>query len=261
MPMLPLVDSHVHLDDHEFADDRSDVLARAAAAGVSAMVIPAVDAASWPRISELCAALPGLHAAYGLHPTFLARHSPDDLESLPAWLDMHTPVAVGEIGLDFHDEQLDRALQRHYFESQLELAAERQLPVIIHARGAVEDVILTLRHYPGVRGVVHSFSGSEQQAERLWQMGFLIGLGGPVTYDRAKRLHRVVRHMPIEHLLLESDAPDQPPCTHRGKRNEPAYLPDVLRQVAMLRGEPVHVVAAATTRNAQQLFGLDRPLT
>jgi TatD DNase family protein len=256
--MPQLVDSHVHLDDDAFAADRDTVIARAHDAGVDAMILPAVDAASWPRIKALCAARRGLFPAFGLHPMFLPRHAPEHVDALPAWLDDGCAVAVGEIGLDFHEEGIDRDLQRHYFVDQLQLARERKLPVIVHARGALEEVILTLRRSGDLRGVVHSFSGSEQQARQLWDLGFHLGIGGPVTYERAQRLRRIVAQMPIDFLLLESDAPDQPDAAHRGQRNEPARITEVLRSIAMLRGEPEDAIAAATTANARRLFDLDR---
>jgi TatD DNase family protein len=256
--MHVLADSHVHLDDPRFAGDLADVIERARAAGVGMQVVPGVDRTSWPRIRDICAAHSGLFPAYGLHPVYLARHAPEHVDALPAWLDDNPAVAIGEIGLDFHAADLDHALQREYFQRQLALARERELPVIVHAREALEEVIQTLRRMPGMRGVVHSFSGSEQQARQLWQMDFHIGIGGPVTYERAQRLRRIVAHMPIEYLLLETDAPDQPDAAHRGLRNEPAHLADVLHCVSTLRGETVAAIAAATTMNSRRLFGLDR---
>ncbi|MFK2932506.1 TatD family hydrolase [Dyella agri] len=255
-----LADSHVHLDDRAFDTDRAQVLQRARDAGVGQMVVPAVDASSWTRIRELCAAHPhALFPAYGLHPLYLNQHAPGDVDALLAWCETHAAVAIGEIGLDFHLDELDPGLQRNYFTQQLAVTRTLDLPVIVHARQALEEVILTLRRHPGVRGVVHSFSGSEEQAQRLWQLGFLIGIGGPVTYERAQRLRRIVAHMPIEFLLLESDAPDQPDANHRGQRNEPARVADILRCVAALRDEPEHAVAAATAANTRRLFRLPDP--
>ncbi|WP_458072046.1 TatD family hydrolase [Rhodanobacter sp. BL-MT-08] len=255
--MLKLADSHVHLDAEAFADDRAAVIARALDAGVATMVLPSVDAASWPDIRVLAAASDHIHPAYGLHPMYLANHSPDHLDALADWLAHGDTVAVGEIGLDFHVEGLDPALQRDYFSRQLELARQFDLPVIVHARAALEEIIQTLRRFPGLRGVVHSFSGSEQQARQLWQMGFHLGIGGPITYDRAKRLRRIVASMPLQYLLLESDAPDQPDCAHRGQRNEPARVVEVLRSIAALRTESESVIAAATCDNTRRLFGID----
>ena len=255
-----LVDSHVHLDDRAFDADRAQVLQRARDAGVGQMVVPAVDASSWTRIRDLCAAhRDTLFPAYGLHPLYLRQHAPADVDALLSWCDTNAAVAVGEIGLDFHAAELDPVLQRSYFTRQLALARELDLPVIVHARQALEEVILTLRRHPGMRGAVHSFSGSEEQAHRLWQLGFLVGIGGPVTYERAQRLRRIVARMPIEFLLLESDAPDQPDANHRGQRNEPARVAEVLRCVATLRGEAAQQVATATTANARCLFRLPGP--
>jgi TatD DNase family protein len=253
-----LVDSHVHIDDAGFDGDRPQVLARAAEAGVGMMVVPGIDAASWPRIAALCRRHPGLVPAYGLHPLFLERHRPAHLQDLRERLRDGTAVALGEIGLDFYVAGLDRGLQQQYFESQLAIAHELDLPVIVHARRAVEEVVLGLRRFPGLRGVVHSFAGSEQQAERLFEMGFHLGIGGPVTYPRARRLRELVSTMPIEHMLLETDAPDQPNAGHQGARNEPARMIDTLQVVAELRHQSPEAVATATTANALRLFRLSR---
>ena len=189
-----------------------------------------------------------------MHPLFLDHHRPEHLDQLAVWLAEHPAVAVGEIGLDYFIQELDREEQQIYFERQLRVARDFDLPVIVHARRAMDEVTATLRRIGGLRGVVHSFSGSEQQAEQLWRLGFHIGIGGPVTYERAQRLRRIVASMPIEHLLLETDAPDQPGSSHRGERNEPAHLAAVLRVVSELRGSSEEEVAAATTANAKSLF-------
>lgn len=254
-----LVDSHCHLDASEFDPDRAEVLARARAAGVGIQVVPATHAAAWPGLREVCRAEAGLHPAYGLHPVFLDQHRPGDLQQLRDWLARERPVAVGECGLDHFIETLDRDTQQQLFEGQLRLAREFDLPVIVHARRAVDAVIAALRRTGGLRGVVHSFSGSEEQARQLWKLGFLLGLGGPVTYERARRLRRLAATMPLEHLLLETDAPDQPDAMHRGQRNEPARLRIVLETIAQLRGADPTDIAAATTANARRLFALPPP--
>lgn len=255
--MNVLIDSHVHLDNDAFAIDRTEVIRRASDAGVIAMIIPATNARSWSEIRTICAEHHHLHPAFGLHPMFLRQHAPEDVDALSSWLDDGDAVAVGEIGLDFHIEDLDPGLQRKYFVRQLQLARERSLPVIVHARAALEEVTHTLRRTGELRGVVHSFSGSQQQAENLWKLGFYLGIGGPVTYERAQRLRKIVANMPIEHLLLESDAPDQPDAGYRGQRNEPARVKDILRSVAALRNASEAEIAAATTANARQLFDID----
>ncbi len=251
-----LIDSHCHLDAPEFDADRDAVIARARAAGVVAQVVPAVAASGWAKLGSLCTKGSGLHPAYGLHPMFLAEHRNEHIDALRALLATERAVAVGECGLDFHVEGLDADRQQFFFEQQLKVAREFDLPVIVHARKAVDAVIAILRRIGGLRGVVHSFSGSEQQAEQLWKLGFCLGIGGPVTYERAQRLRRIVAAMPIEFLLLETDAPDQPDAFHRGERNEPARLTVVRDCISELRGVTPDALTAATSRNAGQLFKL-----
>lgn len=251
-----LVDSHCHLDAAEFDADRAAALARARAAGVAAQVVPAIRLADFAALRELCAANADLHPAYGLHPMFLADHAPAHLDALRDWLGRERAVAVGECGLDFFVEGLDAQTQREYFAAQLRLARDFDLPLILHARRAVDEVIATIKRFAPLRGVVHSYSGSAEQARQLWNLGFLVGLGGPITYERAHRLRALVATMPLECLLLETDAPDQPLATHRGARNEPAYLVEVAQTVAQLRGVEVDAIAQATTLNARRLFGI-----
>ncbi|MCF7751798.1 TatD family hydrolase [Bacillus subtilis subsp. subtilis] len=253
---MRLVDSHCHLDASEFDADRSEVIASARAAGVRTQVVPAVTAASWPKLRDTCLLADGLRPAYGLHPMFLDAHRPGHLDDLRGWIERERPCAVGECGLDFFVEGLDPALQQFYFDGQLRLAREFDLPVIVHARRAVDAVIAAIKQVGGLRGVVHSFSGSPEQAAQLHKLGFLVGLGGPLTYDRAQRLHRLVAQLPLEQLLLETDAPDQPDAGIRGARNEPSRLPVILDTVARLRGEPAAEIAAQTTANANRLFNL-----
>lgn len=251
-----LVDSHCHLDATEFDVDRDAVVARAVAAGVALQIVPAIALSGFEKLKRLCAANADLHPAYGLHPMYLAEHHPDHLETLRGWLRSERPIAVGECGLDFFVDGLDHEAQRMYFQGQLELAREFELPLILHARRAVDEVIASLRKVGGLRGVVHSFSGSEEQARQLWKLGFCLGIGGPVTYERAKRLRAIVAQMPIEYLLLETDAPDQPLDGHRGERNEPALLAEVLAHVAALRDEEPEAIGAATTQNVRRVFRL-----
>ena len=255
--MRTLIDSHSHLDAGEFDADRDEVIARARGAGVLAQVLPAVTAAGWPALHALTTRQRGLYPAYGLHPVYLQQHARAHLDDLRHWLDAHPQaVAVGECGLDFHLPDLDPGLQRMYFDAQLDIALQRGLPVILHARRALDAVLAALRRRPGLRGVVHSFSGSLQQARQLWDLGFLIGIGGPVSYPRAQRLRSIVAGMPIEFLLLETDSPDQPDSDWRGQRNEPSRLPHIVAEVAMLRRADGGQLAAATAANTRRLFAL-----
>jgi TatD DNase family protein len=232
------------------------VLQRATSAGVREQLVPAVDHMGWPGLKAVCASAAGLYAAYGLHPMYLDRHRPEHLAALPARVEREQPQAVGECGLDFFIEGLDPVQQRFYFVRQLEIARDFRLPVVVHARRAVEEVIAHLRAVPGSRGVIHSYSGSEEQARQLFDLGVSIGIGGPVTFERARRLRRIVASAPLQFLLLETDAPDQPDAGRRGQRNEPAYLATVLAQVAALRGVAAAEIAEATRANARRLFNI-----
>ncbi len=257
--LLPgLADSHVHLNHVRFENDLEDVLERARIANVNTLIVPAVDANSWQSIRRLHHAKPSVYAAYGLHPLFLPAHRETHLTLLEHWLEGGEAIAMGEIGLDFHDISTNTQLQQHYFQKQLELARRHQLPVIVHARRALDQVIYNLRQSCVYGGVVHSFSGSWQQAVQLWDLGFYLGIGGPVTYPRAQRLRRIVSHMPLEWLLLESDAPDQPALQHRGQRNEPAFIRNTLSCIAQLRQQTEQTIAAATLANTRRLFKLEQ---
>ncbi|MBV7434955.1 TatD family hydrolase [Cardiobacteriaceae bacterium TAE3-ERU3] len=248
-----LIDSHCHLDFAEFDPDRDAVLKRAREAGVAQIVVPAVSRASWADVARLCGDVAGCHAAYGLHPYFLDQHAVEDIDVLADWLDHHDAVAVGEAGLDFAIDA-DRKLQQRYFTAQLELAESLDLPIILHAHRALEQVLQTLKTYPDVRFVVHAFSGSDQQLAQLLDLGGYIGVGGTVTYERAQRLRRQVSSMDFSRVLLETDAPDQPLCGYQGERNEPARVGEVARVVAELRALSRDEVAAQTSDNARRFF-------
>ena len=254
--MIELIDSHSHLDATEFDADRTQVLARARAAGVTRQIVPAVAYATFDTLRTLCNAEKGLYPAYGLHPMYLAEHRPEHLEELARWIENEKPGAIGECGLDFYVEGLDADTQRLYFRRQLELARDCGLPVILHARRALDEVIAGVRRIGKLSGVVHSFSGSTEQAQQLWKSGFYLGIGGPLTYPRARRLREIVTTMPLEFLLLETDAPDQPLHGHQGARNEPALLADVCACVAELRGVSYDAIAEATMKNCERLFRL-----
>lgn len=253
--MTALIDTHCHLDAPEFNADRLAVIARARAAGVQVQVLPAVSAASWSQLRDVCSGGAGLYAAYGLHPMYLAQHQPEHLQQLDRWLHTEPAIAVGEAGLDYFVEELDPQTQRYYFEAQLDLARQRQLPVILHARRAVDAVIAGIRRCKPPAGVIHSYAGSAEQARQLQRLGFKLGFGGPITYPRARRLRELVSTLPLSQLLIETDAPDQPLCGHQGQRNEPARLIEVLQSMADLRGVPAAELAQSLNDNAVELFG------
>ncbi|MEK7991353.1 MAG: TatD family hydrolase [Thiotrichaceae bacterium] len=253
---MQLIDTHVHLDDMRFEHDRAAVYNRANAAQIKAHIIPAVRATQWHKTREVCQTYPNLYPAYGLHPIYLAQHKTEHLNQLEQWLAQEKAIAVGECGLDFYLKELDVKLQIDFLTAQLAIAQNLNLPVILHARRAVDEMIKYLRRTPNIRGVVHSFIGSEQQARQLIDLGFYLGFGGTLTYERAKRSHRLIQVLPLESILLETDAPDQPLSSHRGERNEPAYLPEVLHSIATLRQQPPELIANVTTQNAIRLFNI-----
>lgn len=253
---MAFIDTHTHLDDPRFDPDRTKVIERAHRLGITQMIVPAIHAAGWENLNQICRQHHSLLPAYGLHPMFMPQHRQHHIAELAAWLEREKPIAVGECGLDFYIPEPDKAAQQWLFEAQLELASHFQLPIIIHARKSVEQVINTLRHFPTVRGVLHSFSGSQQQAERLISLGCMLGFGGPVTYSNAHRLHALVKWLPLSSLLLETDSPDQPPSLHHGERNEPAFLQPVIEVICSLKGLSKAMLAETSTENARKLFNL-----
>ncbi|MGB0134029.1 TatD family hydrolase [Dokdonella sp.] len=251
-----LIDSHSHIDTEAFGTDRSEVLMRAASVGVHRQIVPAIARSGWKKLGELCADNPGLYPAFGLHPMFLAQHRVEHLDELAGLVEKRRPVAIGECGLDFFVDGLDRETQTMFFERQLELARDFDLPVVVHARRAFDAVAACIRRIGKLRGVIHSFSGSTQQAEAFYKLDFMLGIGGPATYPRAHRLRNLVAEMPGEFLLLETDSPDQPLSGHQGERNEPSRLRELLTVVAELRNTSEEQTALLTTTNAERLFKL-----
>lgn len=251
-----LIDSHVHTDDERLKPDFTDVMKRARAAGVVAQVVPAISQRLWPRVRDLCAGHEDLFACYGLHPCFCDEHLDAHIGELAEWIGRERPVAIGECGLDYHIADADKPRQQHLFSAQLSLAREFDLPIVIHSRKAGDDVIQMIRASGHFNGLVHSFNGSLQQAYRLIDLGYRLSFGGAVTYTRATKLRELIAQLPLDAILLETDAPDQPDAAHQGKRNEPAYLAAVWQSIAELREESADIVAARTTRNAVELFRL-----
>lgn len=254
--MPPLIDTHCHLDDDVFADDLEAVVNHALSRQVMAMILPATTCQRWDKVKQVTATYPAIYPAYGLHPCFMADHKAEHIDILNLWLTQEPCVAVGECGLDFYDRQADRRAQIALFDAQLALAQRHNLPIIIHARKSVEEVITRLKQYTGINGVLHSYSGSYEQARQLMDMGFYLGYGGPVTWPGSTRLQKVVKKIPLEFLLLETDAPDQSDQKHKHQRNEPGFLVDIADFLAKWRGEPIEKLATQTAKNARMLFQL-----
>jgi TatD DNase family protein len=253
---VDLFDTHCHLDVAEFAADRDAVLARTRAAGVARLLVPAVDAPGWGALLALCRSEPGLYPALGLHPVYLEQHGEGALAALECTLAAARPTAVGEIGLDYHVAALDRARQQALFEAQLTIARDADLPVVLHVRKAHDAVLAALRRIRVPGGIAHAFNGSLEQARQYLALGFRLGFGGMLTYERSRRLRHLARELPLEAIVLETDAPDLPGARHRGERNSPEYLPEVLAALADVRCEDPAFLAERTTRNALEVLRL-----
>jgi TatD DNase family protein len=252
-----LIDTHCHLDVSQFDPDRDQVLAQAREAGVNRILVPAILATGWQKLLAICYREEGLIPALGLHPVFLAHHQIQDLIELERLISIVQPVAIGEIGLDFFLPDLDHSQQQRLFEDQLGLALRTNLPVVLHARKSHDQVISCLRRYQIKGGIVHAFSGSIQQAHQYLDLGFKLGMGGMLTFERSSRLRSLAKALPLEGLVLETDAPDLTVAAHQGERNSPAYLPYILSALSQIRGQDPDYLAAETSRNAQAVIDLD----
>ncbi|BCO30323.1 TatD related DNase [Thiohalobacter sp. COW1] len=253
---MELIDTHCHLDVPEFDSDREAVLRRAQAAGVTTLVNPGIHAEEWLPLIELAQNSPGVHYALGLHPVYLARHRDADLDRLERLLAETAPVAVGEIGLDFQLRELDRDRQQQLFEAQLVIARDAGLPVILHVRKAHDQVLQSLKRIRVPGGIAHAFNGSLQQAQQYRDLGFCFGFGGMLTFERSRKLRELAAALPLESIVLETDAPDLTVAAHRGERNSPEYLPDCLAALAGVRGITPEDAARATSANARAVLGL-----
>jgi TatD DNase family protein len=254
---MELIDTHCHLDVEEFDSDRDASIARCRKAGVSRLLIPAIDAEHWERVVSLCSSQRGLYAALGMHPVFMSQHRQEHLAALQAAIRKFSPLAVGEIGLDYFIPDADRQAQQELFAAQLKIAAEHGLPVILHVRKAHDDVIRLLEQHPVRGGFVHAFNGSLQQAARYRTMNFKFGFGGMLTFERSSKLRALASALPLDDIVLETDAPDMTVASHRGERNSPEYLPEVLQALAQVRAQSSELLAQQTTANACQVLGLD----
>ncbi|MBR4748152.1 MAG: TatD family hydrolase [Abditibacteriota bacterium] len=251
-----MTDTHAHLNDERFAGDLADTIARAAEKGVGSILVCGWDIPSGRQAADMAAAYPSVYAAAGVHPHDSESWSPEAAEDIRELSAKGRIVAVGEIGLDYYYDLEFRESQLVCFREQLKLSLELDLPVSIHSRCAMEDTIGALREYPGVRGVLHCFSGTMEQMSDLLDMGLYIGAAGPVTFKSSEDLRSVIRYVPADRLLLETDCPYMAPAPLRGRRNEPWMVCHVLEKMAgLLNMEPADL-EALTDDNARRLFGL-----
>lgn len=259
-----MIDTHCHINFESYDEDRAEVLSRAKAAGVTRVIVPAIDLESSREIADLCAAQGGVFGAVGIHPNSTANFDETMLDEIEALAQRPGIVAIGEIGLDYYRDRSPKAMQKRAFEAQLALAARLELPVIIHNREASDDVLDILEAWasdlpPALKarpGVLHSFSAPQQAAERALAAGFYLGFTGPITYKNADDLRHIAAHVPRERLLVETDGPFLTPHPYRGKRNEPAYIPIIVERLAALHLTTRDEMAQQTTANAERLFHL-----
>ncbi|MGQ9501870.1 MAG: TatD family hydrolase [Anaerolineae bacterium] len=258
---MELIDTHCHLDFAPFDSDREDVLRRALAAHVGTLINPGADLESSRRAVEMAERFPQVYAAIGIHPHDAATLDDTILQELRQLAHHPRVVAIGEIGLDYYRDLSPRAQQRRAFEMQLALAAMYQLPVIVHQRDAAQDVLGIVKswcaqhsYYPA--GVFHAFSGDLAMARQVIELGFYIGIAGPVTYTNARKLPEILSRLPVEFLVIETDAPYLTPHPHRGQRNEPAYLPLIAQRLAELLRMPLETLATQLADNTRRLFNL-----
>ncbi|MBL8428904.1 MAG: TatD family hydrolase [Dechloromonas sp.] len=249
-----MIDTHCHLDAAEFDADRDAVHAAAVAAGVERIVIPAVAVDGFWGTKSTAERYSGCVAAYGIHPLYVMRAGETDLSALRQWLAREKAVAVGEIGLDHFVTDVDPVRQEHYFVEQLKIAREFDMPVLLHVRRAVDPVLKQLRRI-GVRGgIAHAFNGSRQQADEFIKLGFALGFGGTMTFDGSTRIRELAKTLPLESIVLETDAPDIPAAWLNGGRNSPAELLRIADALAELRGLSRNAVVAATAANARRIL-------
>lgn len=256
-----IVDTHCHLDFHQFADDLDEVIARAVESGVRKMIVPAVDLVDIPRVLALSDRYQYVYTAVGIHPNSTADLPSNWLDQLRDYADHPKVIAIGEIGLDYYWNASPKEVQHEALAAQLELAFEVALPVIIHNRDASADVLRLLGE-SSLRdvekpGVLHSFLGDWDTAVDAVEMGYFLGFTGPITYKKNDELRDIVREMPLDRILVETDAPFLAPQAQRGQRNEPAYVKLICDYIAELRGLTPEMMANVTTENAACLFGRD----
>ncbi len=250
---MALTDTHVHLDDERYKDDLDEVLKRADE--LSFILNPGCDLKTSKKAVELANRYDKIYAAVGFHPGDLGEYGPRALNELKSMAEDPKVVAIGEIGLDYHyPDMFEKDLQKRAFREQIELAGELGLPYIVHDREAHGDSLEIIRDYPGIPGVFHSFSGSAEMARELIDRGLMISVGGVLTFKNARKLPDIVKEIPLEHIMLETDGPYLTPEPYRGKRNEPVNVRLVAQKIAELKDLPVQDVIERTARNAENFF-------
>jgi len=253
------IDTHVHLNADQYEEDLQEVINRALEAKVEKMVVIGFDRKTIERTMELIEQYDFIYGVIGWHPVDAIDCTQEDLEWIEELAAHPKIVGIGETGLDYYWDKSPKDVQQVIFRKQIQLAQKINLPIIIHNRDATGDVVKILReeNAASVGGVMHCFSGSVETARECIAMNFMISLGGPVTFKNARLPKEVATEIPLEHLMIETDAPYLAPHPYRGKRNEPAFVPLVAEEIARLKGLTIEEIAQATTDNAKHFFGID----
>jgi len=253
---IHLFDSHIHLDDYNFADNLPKLLADAHDKNICNWIIPATTVDTFDNIDAIIQQHNGCYAAYGLHPYFINIHTEEDLAILRNTLIQYDTIAIGECGLDTMIPEPNLEKQLYFFKAQIKLALEFDLPIIVHTRKTVDLVLKEIRKHPTLRGVLHSFSGSLQQAEIALQHNFLLGFSGTITFDRAQKLRSILQHLSLDNFIIETDAPFQRGAYRDNGLNYPTDLLTIAQTIAAIRQEPLELITQATHTNTLKLFKL-----
>jgi TatD DNase family protein len=260
-----LVDTHAHLYLDQFDDDRPAVVQRARDAGVDVVVMPAIDVSSIQQAVDLCEEYDGLYAMTALHPSETEEATEADFAAVKEWCDHPSVVAVGESGLDYYWDRSFDDRQQSFFRRHIRLAIETDLPLVIHNREATDDILDILEeeqartdHPERLRGILHCYVDPPAVAERAWDLGFYLGVGGIMTFSNSE-VDEYVAEVPLDHIVVETDSPYLAPEPNRGDRNEPAYVRHVADRLARIKDRPIEEVEKVTTENARAIYELDEP--
>ncbi len=255
VPRSPcLIDTHSHIDMPDF-EDLDEIISNAKTAGVEKIIIPSVDINSFEKVLEISHRYEGVFCALGIHPSEAKEAKDEDFEEIIKLAADKKIVAIGECGLDHYWDKSFVEEQKKVFAKQIEIAIALKKPLIVHDREAHHDTFEMLKDVKDIPVIMHCFSGSWEFAKECIKKGFYIALGGVVTFKNAKKVHEIAKNIPLEHLLLETDAPYLTPEPFRGKRNEPAYVKLAAEKIAQIRGCSIEEIAQATTKNANEVFG------
>ena len=252
------IDTHTHLYLEQFDTDRAEMIQRAFDNNVNYMLLPNIDSSSIKSMMNLCDHYPkNCFPMMGLHPTSVKENYKEELKKMEEQFSKRNFNAVGEIGIDLYWDKTFKKEQEDAFRFQIELALEKNLPIVIHSRESFDDIFFILEDYrnSGFTGVFHCFTGTSEQADKITELGFKLGIGGVITFKNS-RLDKVIAYIDLSHIILETDAPYLTPTPHRGKRNESAYIPLIADKIAQIKNTSLENVAKITTQNAIELFNL-----